>query len=162
MWQRIRYLIVKELLALWRDPRSRTILVVPPLVQLLVFAFAMTQEVTSVRLAVLNQDLGVQSRDLVARFAFAPYFARVWPLMGDGEIRTALDSSDAIAVLRIGEDFSRDLAAGKPAEVQLLLDGRRSNAAQIVLGYATTIVATYNSDRAAARDLAHPPSVLAA
>ena len=53
------FLIVKELFALWRDPRSRVILVVPPIVQLLVFAFAMTQEVTNVRMAVLNQDLGL-------------------------------------------------------------------------------------------------------
>ena len=147
---------------MWRDPRSRTILIVPPMVQLIVFSFAMTQEVTSVRLAVLNQDLGMQSRELVARFAFAPYFADVRALKSDREIRTALDSSAAIAVLRIGEDFSRDLAAGKPADVELLLDGRRSNAAQIVLGYATNIVATFNADRAASRDLAHAPSVLVA
>jgi ABC-2 type transport system permease protein len=162
MWQRIRFLIVKELLALWRDPRSRTILIVPPLVQLIVFSFAMTQEVTSIRLAVLNQDLGMQSRELVARFAFAPYFADVRPLESDGEIGAALDSADAIAVLRIGEDFSRDLAAGRPAQVELLLDGRRSNAAQIVEGYATDIIETYNADLIATRGLAHPPSVIVA
>jgi ABC-2 type transport system permease protein len=162
MWQRIRFLVIKELLALWRDPRSRAILIVPPLVQLIVFSFAMTQEVTAVRMAVFNQDLGMQSRELVARFAFAPYFADVRALKSDGEIRGALDSADAIAVLRIGEDFSRDIAAGRPAQIELLLDGRRSNAAQIVEGYATDIVQTYNADLISADDLAHPPSVLVA
>ena len=58
MWQRIRTLILKELLAVWRDPKSRTILIVPPLIQMLVFTFAATQEVKHVRLAVLNRDLG--------------------------------------------------------------------------------------------------------
>jgi len=162
MWQRIRFLIVKELLALWRDPRSRAILIVPPVVQLIVFSFAMTQEVTSVRLAVLNEDLGRPSRELVERFAFAPYFSDVRALKRDGEVRQALDSADAIAVLRIGEDFSRDIAAGKPADVELILDGRRSNAAQIVEGYATNIVAAYNADLIAAGGLVHPPSVVVA
>jgi ABC-2 type transport system permease protein len=160
MGQRIRFLIVKELLALWRDPRARAILIVPPLVQLIVFSFAMTQEVTAVRLGVLNQDLGVASRELVERFAFAPYFANVRALKSDREIRTALDSSDDIAVLRIGEDFSRDLAAGKPAQIELLLDGRRSNAAQLVEGYASAIVAAFNADRIETRGLSHAPSIL--
>jgi len=162
MWQRIRFLIVKELFAVWRDPRSRMILVVPPVVQLLIFAFAMTQEVTNVRMAVLNQDLGLQSRELVARFAGSPYFAEVRALRGAPEIRTAIDSTDVVLVLQIDQDFSRDLASGRPTEVQLILDGRRSNAAQIVEGYATGIVAQFNRDLVAARGLPHPPSVLVA
>ncbi|HUZ75747.1 MAG TPA: ABC transporter permease [Stellaceae bacterium] len=160
MARRILFLIVKELLAVWRDPRSRMILIVPPVVQLIVFAFAMTQEVTSVRMAVLNQDLGTESRDLVARFAGSPYVASVRALRGTQEIRPALDSADDIMVLVIPQDFSRDLAAGRPATVQALLDGRRSNAAQIVEGYAERIVAQFNADRAAEHDLPHPASVL--
>jgi ABC-2 type transport system permease protein len=160
MARRILYLIVKEFLALWRDPRSRTILIVPPIVQLLVFAYAMTQEVKDARMAVLNRDLGIQSRELVARFAGSRYFAQVLPLAGDAAAHAALDSADAILVLEIGEDFSRDLAAARPAQVQLLLDGRRSNAAQIVEGYAEQIVEGFNRDLVAARRLPQPSSVL--
>ena len=58
MWQRIRTLIVKEFLAVWRDPKSRMILIVPPLVELLVFSFAATQEVKDVQIAILNRDVG--------------------------------------------------------------------------------------------------------
>jgi drug efflux transport system permease protein len=160
MARRILFLIVKELLAVWRDPRSRMILVVPPVAQLIVFAFAMTQEVTSVRLGVVNQDLGTASRALVARFAGSPYFASVRALAGTEAIRPALDSADDIMVLVIPETFSRDLGAGRAAAVQVLLDGRRSNAAQIVEGYAERIVAQFNQDRAVRRRLPQPASVL--
>jgi ABC-2 type transport system permease protein len=162
MLQRILFLIVKELLAVWRDPRSRAILVVPPIVQLIVFAYAMTQEVTAVHMAVLNRDLGVQSRELVARFAGSPYFAEVRPLAGQAAERAALDSADSILVLDIGEDFSRNIAAGRPAQVQFILDGRRSNAAQIVEGYAEQIVQAFNQELAAANHLPQPPSLLVA
>ena len=57
MWQRIRSLIVKELLAVWRDPKGRFILIVPPMIQMLVFSFAATQEVKNVRIAVLERGL---------------------------------------------------------------------------------------------------------
>jgi ABC-2 type transport system permease protein len=160
MLRRLLSLIIKELFALWRDPRTRVILVMPPIVQLLVFAFAMTQEVRNVHMAVLNQDLGLASRELVARFAGSPYFTAVRALLGPQEIPAAIDGADAILVLQIGPDFSRDLAAGRPAQVQALLDGRRSNAAQLVQGYAERIVDQFNLDWSAAHHLARPPSVL--
>ena len=161
MLRRIAFLIVKELLAVWRDPRSRTILIVPPIAQLIVFAFAMTQEVTSVRMAVLNRDLGTASRELVERFVGSGYFASVRPVAGEAAARAALDASNVILVLEIGEDFSRNLAAGAPAPVQLLLDGRRSNAAQIVEGYAERIVEQYNADVPSQAERA-PPTMLIA
>jgi ABC-2 type transport system permease protein len=146
MWQRIAHLIRKELLAVWRDRKSRMVLIGPPLLQLVVFSFAITQEVRNLDIAVLNQDLGVDSRELVARFAASPYFRTVGALRGMAEIGPALDSRDVIAVVQIGSDFSRSLAAGNAAPVQILLDGRRSNAAQIVQGYALTIVDSFNAD----------------
>ncbi len=91
-------------------------------------------------MAVVNRDLGVQSRELIARFAGSRYFAQVLPLSGDRAAQATLDASDAILVLEIGDDFSRALAADHTAQVQILLDGRRSNAAQIAEGYAEQIV----------------------
>ena len=162
MPRRILFLIVKELLAIWRDRRSRMILIVPPIVQLLVFAFAMTQEVTSVRMVVLNRDLGEPSRELVARFAGSSYFASIRPATGEAAAHAALDAADAILVLEIGDDFSRDLAAGRPAQIGLLLDGRRSNAAQIAEGYAEQIIEQYNEDLLAQAHHAPPASVIVA
>src|SRR5215468_8632265 len=135
MLGRIRSLIVKELLAVLRDPKSRIILIAPPLVQMLVFTFAATQEVKNVPVAVRNKDAGVYGRDLVARLEGSPNFSRVIHLRSDADVAPALDAREVLMVVHIGADFSREVAAGRPAEVQLLLDGRRANAAQIVAGY---------------------------
>ena len=146
MFGRIRALLIKELLAAVRDPRARFILIGPPVIQLLVFSFAATLEVKNVHIAVLNQDWGMQSRELVERFAGSPTFTSVAMLDGEREVTAAIDTQRAILVVNIGGDFSRDIVAGKPASVQLLLDGRRSNAAQIVAGYANTIIEQFNAD----------------
>lgn len=162
MVPRVRSLVVKELLALVRDPRGRFILIVPPLVQMLVFTFAATQEVRDVPVAVLNKDSGIYSRDLIARVEGSPNFSRVVHLRADAEAAPAIDSRAVLMVVHIGPDFSRNVAAGRPAAVQLLLDGRRSNAAQLVAGYAGEIVARYNAELAADRRGPPPPSEVVA
>ncbi|MFO0852355.1 MAG: ABC transporter permease [Gemmataceae bacterium] len=159
---RVRSLAVKELLALVRDPRGRFILIVPPLVQMLVFTFATTQEVRDVPVAVLNKDSGIYARDLVARVEGSPNFSRVVHLRADPEVAPAIDSRAVLMVVHIGPDFSRDVAAGRPAAVQLLLDGRRSNAAQLDAGYAGESVARYNAELAADRRGPPPPSEVVA
>lgn len=145
MLHRIFTLIVKEFLALWRDPKSRAIIVGPPIFQMLIFSFAATQEVKDVNIAVLNQDWGTRGRDLVAMFEGSTNFSKIEFLTDERQIPQAIDSRRALMVLSIRSDFSRKLAAREPADVQMLLDGRRSNAAQIVAGYATAIVGQFNA-----------------
>ncbi|HEY3963463.1 MAG TPA: ABC transporter permease [Planctomycetaceae bacterium] len=162
MWLRIGYLIVKEFLAVWRDPKSRFLLVAPPLIELLIFANAATQEVKNVRIAVFNQDLGIYARDLVARLEGSPNFREVRQLRSESEIAPAIDSRSALLVMQIGEDFSRRVAAGRPAQVQLILDGRRSNAAQILASYAEQIVNQYNGELAQVHRVDPPASTVIA
>ncbi len=161
MLQRIWSLIVKELLAVLRDPRGRYILIVPPILQMLVFSVAATQEVKNVRMAVLNEDYGTAVRDLIARFEGSTNFARVSHLRGEADIGPAIDSRSVLMVLHIGPDFSRRLEGGMPAKVQLILDGRRSNAAQIVAGYAQTILEGFDREFSAMQQTPPPPSVVA-
>src|SRR5262245_20270239 len=106
---------------------------------MVIFSFAATQEVKNVPVAVRNKDAGVYARDLVARLEGSPNFSRVVHLASDADIAPALDSRRVLMVVQLGPDFSREVAAGRPAAVQLLLDGRRSNAAQLVAGYASEI-----------------------
>jgi ABC-2 type transport system permease protein len=157
MFGRIRHLIVKELLAVLRDPQSRIILIAPPLIQMLIFAFAATLEVKNVRVAVLNKDMGSYARDLVARIEGSPNFSRIVHLRSDAELAPALDERQVLMAVHIPQNFSREVAAGRPAEVQLLLDGRRANAAQLAAGYAAQIVASYDAE--IAEPQARPPSV---
>jgi len=128
MWARLLALIVKELLVVLRDPRSRTILI------------AATLEVKNVDLAVLNRDDGASGSELVRRVEGSPTFRSVVAVHDPSALRLAIDQQKALAALDIGPMFSRDLVAGRPASVQIVLDGRQSNASQIVNGYLGEII----------------------
>ncbi|WP_225071473.1 ABC transporter permease [Desulfuromonas sp. CSMB_57] len=140
MFGRIHALLIKELLAILRDRKSRFILIVPPLVQLLVFSFAATQEVNNLTLAVLNLDRGRPAWQLEQRFSAASPFRRIIRLQHPSQVAATLEGQQALAVLWIPADFSVNLATGRPARAGFLLDGRRTNAAQIVQGYARRIM----------------------
>jgi len=149
MWQRIYFLIYKEILAVWRDKKSRMVLILPPLAQLFVFSFAATLDVKNVTMGVLNRDHGKESFELVQRFKGAPAFTNIHYLPSVESITPYIDNQEGLMVLSIDEQFSRNLNAGKPATIQLIMDGRKSNTTQIVAGYANTIISQYNKDFAA-------------
>lgn len=148
MWNRILSLIHKEILAVWRDKKSRTVLIVPPIVQLLIFSFAATLDVQNVSIGVLNRDNGRQGFELVQRFVGTPTFKHVAYLKSVEEMAPFIDKQEGLFVLSIDEQFSRNLDAGKQADIQLVFDGRKSNSAQIVSGYASNIVSQFNRDYA--------------
>jgi len=146
MWTRLLALIVKELLVVLRDPRSRTILIGPPVIQLVLFSFAATLEVKNVDLVVMNRDEGPSGIELIRRIEGSPSFRSVVPVHDPRALQRAIDEEKALGAIDIGPSFSVDLAAGRPAKIQVLLDGRRSNASQIVNGYLGVIVNTYMAD----------------
>ena len=146
MWGRIRALIRKELLAVLRDRRSRLVLIGPPLIQLLVFSFAATLDVTNVSIGILNRDAGRWGTELVQRIDGAPTFSRIVPVHAVQEVDALIDTRAVIAVVHVGPEFSRDVEAGRPARFQVILDGRRSNAAQIVQGYLARIADSLSTD----------------
>jgi len=157
---RVWALIVKEFLTLLRDPRGRTILIVPPIVQLFVFAFAATLEVKNISIAVLDEDHGYWAHELVRRFEGAPAFSRIRYAVNGREIRSLIDTQDVIVALRMPSKFSANVEAGRPATVQVILDGRRSNAAQVVQGYAMRIVGQLNAEIDAKKGKVSRPSLL--
>ncbi len=146
MWNRVRALVVKELLALWKDRKVRFVLLVPPLVQTLVFSYAATFEVRNVALAVWNEDRGPRAHELIARFEGSPAFVRVADIERPAEAAAMIAGRRALAVLHVGQTFSADLAAGRPAGVQLIIDGGRSSTALTIQGYAAAILAEFNRE----------------
>jgi ABC-2 type transport system permease protein len=146
MLTRLRALMIKELLNILRDPKSRTVLIVPPIIQIFVFSFAMTMEAKNIHLAVLNLDAGRAGFELMQRFQNAETFSRIMTLTGQAEIPSVLDEQRALAVLVVPVDFSRRLETGETTAVQLLLDGRKTNTAQIVQGYAQRILDGFLAD----------------
>jgi len=146
MLRRIIALILKELSALWKDPKTRFVILVPPLVQVVLFAYAATYDVTHVPLGIWNEDAGAQSAELVRRFAGSPAFQLAAALQSPDQARAALDSKQVAAVLHVPQDFSAGVLANRTAPVQLLVDARRSNTALMVQSYAAAIVAQYAQD----------------
>ena len=144
---RLFNLIVKEFLASLRDPKARTLLVGPPILQIFIFSYAITQEVKNVTLAVYNQDVGEEGFSLTQRFEHSPTFTRMIRLTHREEINPVIDRQTAMAVLVIPQDFSRNLHAGRTASIQVLLDGRKSNAAPIIGGYAGRIISAFSKEQ---------------
>jgi ABC-2 type transport system permease protein len=145
--RRIGALTAKEFLAVWKDKKSRVVIIVPPLIQLLVFGYAATFDVSHVATAILDEDGSPTARAFIARFKGSPTFDIVAHLAREDEIKTVIDDKRVRLVIHIGQRFSRDLRASPPATVQFIIDGRESNTALIVLGYARRIVAAFNHDQ---------------
>jgi ABC-2 type transport system permease protein len=139
-------LIWKELLVVLRDPRSRISILVPPIIQLLIFAYAGTLDVKNTTIGVLNRDNGEQAFELLLRFHGSPLFKEIRYLKAVEEIGPFIDTQKGLLVVSIDEQFSRNLDAKKQAEVQLICDGRRSNTTQILSGYISQIIQDYNND----------------
>ena len=141
MNSRLVAMIVKELWAVLRDPRGRIILIVPPILQLVLFSAAATLEVKNVTIGIYNRDDGAASREVISQLAGSPNFKQLIRLGNPEELQAAIDGQRVIAVVVIDQNFSRDVAAHRPATIQAIFDGRRSNAAQIVLSYVSQIAA---------------------
>ncbi len=151
MLLRIRQILFKEFLQMFRDVRMRLVVLVMPLVQMTVLAFALTTDVKEIAVAVVDPDNTPQSRELVAEFTGGNYFAVTRRLATDRGVRRLLDSGQVRAVLRIPQDFSGRLRRGETVAVQLLVDGTLSNDAAIAVDYANQAVAGFNRRLAVTR-----------
>lgn len=138
--RRMATIVRKELLVLLCNKVSRMLIIVPPLMQIVVFGWAATMEVRNVDVAVLNHDSGNWSREIVRRLQGSPTFRSVTFLDGEADIRPTIERQKALFVMVFDDEFSRRADAGMPAQMQVILDGRRSNAAQIASYYLETIV----------------------
>jgi ABC-2 type transport system permease protein len=148
MWARIASLVLKEFLQLLRDPQARFSLIVPPLIQMIIFGYAATFEVYHVSTAVLDLDHRQESRELISRFTSSGRFDVVMVAKRPAEIRAAIDASDAAVAVVIQAGFAEELRKGASAPAQIIVDGTNSNTALLALGYVNQIVATYAQDEA--------------
>ena len=147
--RRLLAMIIKEGWALLRDPKSRIVLIMPPLLQLFIFTFATTLDVRNVDVGIYDRSSGIHSSELVSRLAGSPNFREIRRLTSPDDLERAIDRQEVIAALVIDEDFDRALDKGQPATVGIVLDGRRSNAAQIVAGYIGRVAADVGADASA-------------
>jgi ABC-2 type transport system permease protein len=134
----------KETIHVMRDPRALGISIALPLVLLLLFGYALTLDVDNVPLIVWDQSNTPQSRDLVSRFADSPYFSLQEKVGDYRAVETGIDEGRALMALVVPVEFSRDVASGRRAELQLIADGSDANTASIAIGYAEAIVQAYS------------------
>ncbi len=146
MWERILTMLRKEFRSVFRDPRMRFVILGLPVVQTLIFGYAVTLDVRHVKFVLIDRDNTPASRALVSRFTGSGYFDLVRQTDSETDASAALDSAGASAILQIDSGFAADLDGGRTATAQLVVDGSDSNTARFVLNYSSIIAGTFNSD----------------
>ena len=138
--ERLLSMIKKEFIQIFRNSKMRAIVLIMPLVQSMVFGYAVTTDVKQVATAVYDQARTPESRDLVDRFIHSGYFSVRQTIHSDREMDELIDRGVVAAIIRIPPDFSGKLASGTTVAVQIVVDGTDSNTAGVVLNYAGNII----------------------
>ena len=143
MWERIRVIIIKEFRQALREPRMRVVLLVPPVLQLMVFGFAVNLDITNAQLAWMDLDRTAASTDLRAAFDASPTFTVSRVIANEREVQDVLDRGEVMAVVRVLPGFEKEVNRGQTTAVQVLVDGTNSNTASLVGSYASQVVGRF-------------------
>jgi ABC-2 type transport system permease protein len=146
MFGRLKQMLIKEFIQVFRDKRTRFILIGPPIIQMLVFGYAATFEIHHVPTVVLDFDHSQQSRDLISRFTSSPYFDVQRQLTDSRQIRDLIDSGQATVGIEIDAGFAQKLLKGQTAPVQVIVDATNSNTALIASSYISQIALGFARD----------------
>ena len=146
MIERLHQILIKEFIHLFRDKHARFSLIVPPLLQMLIFGYAASYEVNRVSTAVLDYDHSQESREFLERFSASSRFQVRDVLQNESQIPSLLDHRRVVLVLKIQPGFAELLRKGQTAPVQAVLDGTDSNTALIAVGYINQIATRYAQD----------------
>lgn len=142
---RISALFRKELNQIRRDRRLALSLIVPPVLQLTLFGFALSARVENVPLGVVDESRSKESRDLIAALTESRSFQSAGSFFSVEQLSEAISNGSLIAGIVIPTDFARDLQRGRPTTVQFLLNATNSNSAAISQGYAEAVIQNYNA-----------------
>lgn len=148
--ERVTGMVGKELRQIFRDPRLARVIFIAPIIQLMVFGYAVSTDIRNTTTFVVDHDRTRASRELVEAFTASGYFRVTGRSQRPEEMVSALDHGDAILGLAIPPGFAADLARGE-GEVQLLFDGTNSNIATVAKGYAERIVSNFGLEATAVR-----------
>ncbi len=149
-WGRLRRLARKELTQTLRDPRALRVIFIAPIVQLVIFGYAVTTDVKNAAVALYDRDNTTLSRELAQDLTASGYFRMEEIAPSARDLADALDHGRAIVALEIPRGFQADLAAGQPATVQLLIDGTTSNTATVAQAYASQIIMRFGQEHGSA------------
>src|SRR5574339_503228 len=141
--RRTRFLIWKEMIELGRDPRLLFIVIVAPILQLFLLAYAASTDIREVPVLIVDADRSAASRDVVARFAAAPTFTITDVVASPSQIDEYLDYGRAWLAVSIPRGFGDGLHRAAPQTIQIVADGSDANSAGVAVGYAGNLLAQY-------------------
>jgi len=154
--ERVRHMLVKEFHQLFRAPQMLRILILPPILQILVFGYAVTTNVRNAPTAVVDLDRTASSRDLLSRFFSSGHFRLVRETADFREAGELMNRGDVGVILHIAPGFEGALRSNRTGDLQVIVDGTDSNTASIVLSYAARIAAGYSGAVRLSRMQRHP------
>ena len=146
MFERLKHMLIKEFIQILRDPRMKAVIFVTPILQLLVFGYAVTTDITKIPTAIADFEGSQETRELVRRFESSGYFAVIRQVREAQLLQDLVDRGVVKAALQFDPGFSTDLTRGRTAAIQVIVDGTDSNTAGVVMDYANRIVAQYNRE----------------
>jgi ABC-2 type transport system permease protein len=146
MLARLKQMLIKEFIQVFRDKRTRFVLFGPPIIQMVIFGYAANFEVRHVRTVVLDLDHSQESRELVSRFSSSPYLDVQRELTDYRQIGDLIDQGKTTIGLEINAGFAQNLRKGQAAPLQVIVDATDSNTALIASGYITQIALGFAQD----------------
>jgi len=146
MLARLKQMLIKEFIQVFRDKRTRFLLFGPPIIQMVVFGYAATFEISHVATVVLDLDHSQESRELVSRFTSSPYFDVQHQLTHSQQVEDVIDRGKATVALQINPGFAENLRKGQTAPLQVIVDATNSNTALIAAGYINQIALGFAKD----------------
>ncbi len=141
---RIKALIKKEFLSIFKDPKNRALVIFPPIIQLFVFANAITLEIKNIDISILDYSKTSSSRELIEGFSNSRWFRKVKFSKTIENLKEDIDLKNSQLGIIIQNDFEKNIKTNKTAEILLIADGRQTNSAGLVLGYANEIISDYD------------------
>lgn len=146
MLARLKQMLIKEFIQVFRDKRTRFVLFGPPIIQMVIFGYAATFEINHVATVVLDLDHSQESRELVSHFTSSPYFDVQHQLTDAREVEDVIDRGQATVALQINPGFAENLRKGQTAPLQVIVDATNSNTALIASGYINQIALGFAKD----------------
>ena len=147
MFRRIRHIIIKEFIQVWRDKKLRFFLILPPLIQLIAYGYVVNFDIKHVATAIFDESRTMESRELIQRFTSNDWFQVNYYLNSRQELLDLIDRGQITMALWIQWDFARQLRQGKTGQVQVIVDATDSNAALIVSRYASMVIGDYSQEQ---------------
>jgi ABC-2 type transport system permease protein len=139
MFGRLKQMLIKELIQVVRDKRTRLILIVPPILQMLVFGYAANFDIRNVSTTIVDLDNTQQSRELISRFISSPYFNVEHQLSDAREAHKLIESGSTMLAIEIDTGFAQKLEKGQTAPLQVIVDATNSNTALIASSYVSQV-----------------------